>query len=435
MNKEIDRSSRLRNLSKIGVATLAAFVLSACGGETEADGNAGGQDTGFEYGAPQEEVDAIIEDLDPVTLTYQGGANSADAINAGPSLQFQEYVEERSGGKITLDMVWGQAIAPYVEVTDALVDGRLDIAYHVPIYFPEEYPAADAYGRTTQYTTSEPLTRAPLTTEAISQAVMSAQGWNNEEHLQAIRDEGLVPLSPTLNAGDYWTACNEPGTGLDDWKGRQMRIGGSLHIPLSESLEASSVSMEYGEVYEALQRSTVDCTYTQPQVSGNTGLLEVAPYVSHLDKERMTGAATGMFAAGPSFYDLPLAYQQIIFDGDVAHLAGNLQTTVDSIHQSVVEVDEADGQFIPMESDAEALIVETQEDMVDELIQEGRLPDDIREQMAEASEKWTQIVEELGYSDEGELGNLDEWYDPGSVDFRPLAERVFLDAAEVHRPQ
>lgn len=425
---------KVKNLRTTGVLALAVIVLSACGDGTATNDNADGEDIGFEYGALQEEVDAVLEDLEPVTLTYQGGANSADAINATASVNFQEYIEERSGGKITLDMVWGQAIAPYVEVTDALVDGRLDIAYHTPIYFPEEYPAADAYGRITQYSTSEPLTSAPLTTEAVSQAVMSAQGWNNDAHLQAIRDEGLIPLSPTLNAGDYWTACNEAGTGIEDWQGRQLRIGGSLHIPMSESLDASPVSMEYGEVYEALQRGTVDCTYTQPQVAGATGLLEVAPYISHLDDERMTGSATGMFVAGPSFEELPLAYQQIIFDAEVEHLAGNLQTTIDSIHQSVLDVDEAAGEFIPMEADAEAQLIETQESMVDELIQEGRLSEDIREQMATSSEKWGQIVDELGYSDHGELANFDEWYEPGSIDFRPLAERVFTEAAEAHRP-
>lgn len=432
--KRIHIGRKIKALPTTGVLVVAGLALSACGGGTATGDSAGGEDIGFEYGAPQDEVDAVLEDLEPVTLTYQGGANSADAINATASVNFQEYIEERSGGKITLDMVWGQAIAPYVEVTDALLDGRLDIAYHTPIYFPEEYPAADAYGRITQYSTSEPLTNAPLTTEAISQAVMSAQGWNNEEHLQTIRDEGLIPLSPTLNAGDYWTACNEAGTGLEDWQGRQLRIGGSLHIPMSESLDASPVSMEYGEVYEALQRGTVDCTYTQPQVAGATGLLEVAPYISHLDDERMTGSATGMFVAGPSFEELPLAYQQIVFDAEVEHLAGNLQTTVDSIYQSVLDVDEAAGEFIPMEADAEDQLVETQEAMVNDLIEQGRLPEDIREQMSAASEKWGQIVDELGYSDDGELANFDEWYEPGSVDFRPLAERVFEEAAEAHRP-
>src|SRR5699024_4036520 len=119
---------KIKTLSTMGVLVVAGLVLSACGGETASGDSAGGEDAGFEYGAPQEEVDAVLEDLEPVTLTYQGGANSADAINATASVNFQQYIEERSGGKITLDMVWGQAIAPYVEVTDALLDGRLDIA-------------------------------------------------------------------------------------------------------------------------------------------------------------------------------------------------------------------------------------------------------------------------------------------------------------------
>ncbi|SMY11885.1 hypothetical protein [Brevibacterium jeotgali] len=50
------------------------------------------------------------------------------------------------------------------------------------------------------------------------------------------------------------------------------------------------------------------------------------------------------------------------------------------------------------------------------------------------ADKWTGIVEELGYTDDGGLTELDEWYEPGSIDFRPLGERLFTEAAEQHRP-
>src|SRR5690606_42040273 len=105
-------------------------------------------------------------------------------------------------------------------------------------------------------------------------------------------DEGhaLRPLSPLVSSASYGAAGNAPGSESDAWKGRQIRIGGSAQTPISETLGASPVSMEYGEVFEALQRSTVDCTFIQGMVAGSTGLMEVAPHVSTLGEDRFTGA-------------------------------------------------------------------------------------------------------------------------------------------------
>ena len=412
-------------------AGAALALLSGCAGSAGGGGGGGGQGggEGFEYGASQEEINAAIADLDPVTLTYQPGASSQESETAASALRFKEYVEERSDGKITLEIVWGQAIASYTELEDALVDGRVDLAFHAAIYFPEEFPTIDAFSKITQYSTP-----APLTGEAISTAMMAELGWNTPEHLESFKEKGLTPLSPLMNSGDYWTACRDTGSSLDDWNGRQMRIAGTAHTAIAEALQASPVSMEYGETFEALQRGTVDCTFVQPQVAGSTGLLEVAPHVSTFADSRMTGSATAAHVAGSSFENLPLAYQQILFDGEVDHFHGIIQSTLDAQRQAVIDATEAGGEFTDMDPEAEKVMSDVQEQLVDDLIAEGRLPEDIREQMEASAEKWTGVVEELGYTDDGELTDFDDWYEPNGVDFRPLGERVFTEAAAAHRP-
>lgn len=411
------------------VAFSSMVLLSACGGTV---GNATSNDegVGFGYGASQEEVDAAIQDLEPVTLTYQPSATSPDVPAAVTGLSFKEAIEERSGGKITLDIVWGQAIAGYPEIDDALADGRVDISYHVPIYDPAAYPTIDAYNKLTQYSSADPLTG-----EAISQAMMSELAWNNDQLMEEYAEKGLTPLSPLLSSGDYWMACNSPGVAMEDWNGRQIRIGGTAQTTISESIGASPVSMEYGETFEALQRGTVDCTFVQGQVAGSTGLLEVAPHVSLFDQGRMTGGATAAHVAGSGFDDLPLAYQQIIFDADVDMFHGQMANTMDSGVAAVIDAREAGGGFTEIDPDVEAQMSEVQEELVDGLIDDGVLDEGIRDELEESAQKWTEIVDELGYTDGGELSELDEWYEPGDVDFRPLGERVFEEAALPHRPE
>lgn len=411
------------------IPTVVA-VLAGCGGSV---GGAGGSSagSGFEFGASQDDVDAAIADLDPVTLTFQPYAASPNSPAAAGAHAFMEAVEARSGGKIEFDVAWGQSIAAYPEVDDALADGRLDIAYSVPIYFPAEYPLTDAYNKVSHYSMA-----SPMVGEAISHAMMTEAGWNDPKVIEQYTDKGLVPLNPLVSSGNYWLACNSPGTAPDDWQGRQIRIGGSAQTPVSEAIGASPVSMEYGEAFEALQRSTVDCTFVQGQVAGSTGLMEAAPYGSTFADSRITGGVTAGQVAGSSFANLPLAYQQIIFDAvAIDYFHGQVLNVVEGSAQAVSDAKEAGGGLTAIDPEVEETISKTQEENVDAVIDDGLLPEDIRDQLGESADKWTGIVEELGYEDGGELADLDEWYEPGSVDFRPLAERLFEDAAAQHRPE
>src|SRR5699024_11063158 len=125
-----------RNLTPLGFIASSALLLSACAGDAgvaEADSQ-----EGFAYVASLDEVAEAIEDLEPVEITYQGGAQSPHSVTAMNDFAFKEYVEERSNGQISVEIIWGQAIAGYSEIEDALVDGRIDVAYAVPVYNPNE---------------------------------------------------------------------------------------------------------------------------------------------------------------------------------------------------------------------------------------------------------------------------------------------------------
>ncbi|MGO1396977.1 MAG: C4-dicarboxylate ABC transporter substrate-binding protein [Brevibacterium yomogidense] len=421
---------RLRTLAPAASAVASLALFAGCSGAVA--GSGGGSDaSGFDYGASQEDVDAAIADLEPITLTIQPYAASPEATAAIGEKSFMDAVEERSGGKITFDVAWGQSIAAYSEVDDALADGRIDIAFTTPIYAPADYPLTDAYNKLSHYSSA-----GPLTGEAVTQAQMSEAGWNNEDVLAGYADKGVTPLNPLVASGNYWSACNAPGTEMDDWQGRQIRIGGSAQTPISENLGASPVSMEYGEVFEALQRSTVDCTFIQGMVAGSTGLLEVAPHLSTLGEDRFTGAVTAGHVAGSSFETLPLPYQQIIFDAaNIDWFHGQISAVVGSSADAVADVREAGGEFTDMSDEARDTVLETQEDLVDGLIADGVIEEEIRTGLQDRAEHWASVVDELGYTDDGDVADLDEWYDQEATDFRPLAEQVYQEGALAHRPE
>src|SRR5699024_741210 len=96
------------------LALLAGCAGSVGGSGSDSEASAGEGFTADD--ASQDEIDEALADLDPVTLKFQPSAMSEKSILAPNGLDVKKAIEERSGGKITVDVVWGQAIASYDDV-------------------------------------------------------------------------------------------------------------------------------------------------------------------------------------------------------------------------------------------------------------------------------------------------------------------------------
>ena len=423
-------SARKHRLSAaVAVAATASLLVSGCaGGAGSADD--GGSGEGYEFGAPQEDVDAAIADLDPVEITYQAGAQSPNSVSAMNGNQFKEYVEERSGGKVTVDIVWGQAIAGYAEIDDALADGRVDVSYALPIYEPTKHPEFDALA-----TATAGMPNSPVLGEMIGNAAIVDMAWNNDELLATYEEQGLTPLTPMVSTGTYVSVCGEEGTALDDYDGRQIRVASVAHEQQVTELGGSPVSMEYVEVFEALQRGTVDCTFAQLLPSEETGLLEVAKHVAYTTPENsLSGRSAGANLAGVGYQNLPLAYQQIIFDSQMSGFAASNEVIAQGNAAGVTQLMEAGGEIGPMEEDADERIGETNDELLAGIEESGVIGSDVQGRATETADKWKQVADELGYTEKGGYEDMHEWFDADDYDFEPFAERVFEETALPHRP-
>lgn len=202
------------------LATLAVgalFVTSCAGGVGEADAG-----VGFEYGADQEEVDAAIADLDPVTITLQAGSPSPNAHWAKAPERLAEKVEERSKGKITVDVVYGQPIASLVDADEALADGRIDVAFVAPAYDQASYPA---YQDMLAVQSGQPS--SPIVGETAHVAQSLDLAWGTDQIISEMEDQGLIPLVPATSLGSFFLTCTSPAEGLNDWNGRKI---GRAHV-------------------------------------------------------------------------------------------------------------------------------------------------------------------------------------------------------------
>lgn len=406
---------------------LLALAVSGCAGSAGQSSETEGSGSGYAFGASEEEIAAAIADLEPVTLTYQSAASSPNSVQAKDRI-WAEGIEKRSGGKITVEIVYGQAIAGFAEVHDALADGRVDLAYTLPGYDPSKYPNFDELS----YSLSL-LPSSPMVGELAANAAGLEIGWGSKELLEEFESQGLVPFFPISASANFYPACTEEGTSADDWEGRQIRAGSRAHEAMAQSIGATPVSLEFVEVYEALQRKTVDCALNSMNSAFDYGFIDVAPHVSYVT-ETSVPRAPGAVLGGSTVANLPVAYQQIVFDSLVESFIGSAEVVIDGNYEGVSKVHEVDGTIAEMTDEVQESIAATNKELIAEIEDKGTHGTDLGDRVIASGEKWTAKAEELGFVDEGEFSDFDEWYDD-NTDFRPFAEAVYEEVLQAHRPE
>lgn len=412
----------------IAVTVVAATtMMTGCSSAPDGEQSVG---EGFSYGADQSVVDDAIADLDPVELTYQPTAASPELPSAASALAFAEAVEERSGGKITMDMVWGQSIAPYGEVHDALTDGRLDIAFDVPLYLSDQYPVFNS-----ALSVSQVGSGSSIVSETAVTAMMIELAWESEEIIEEFEGQGLDVLAPVITAGQYYFSCTQNMESLSDWEGAQVRIATARQREVMESVNAAPVFMEYTEAYEALERGALDCVLAPLTAIGAFGLSQVAPHFYYWDQQSPADAGQGAHLAGTGVQELPLAYRQIIFDAFAEYFHGQMTGISDSAAISATHAKESGGSVAPLPAEVEDAMNGAQRRGFEELVDDGEVPADALERAAELTSKWEQATADSGVQDGGDFSTVDEWYDPGDLDFMPLGQEIYEDVMIDHRPQ
>lgn len=415
-------------LTSAAVLTLAGCAGSVGGSPTGASGtdSAGEAGSGFAWNAPQEDVDAALADLEPVTLTYQPTAASGESIMAPGGTVLAEEIEKRSGGKIDVDIVWGQAIAGYTEVHDALADGRVDLAFTLPAYTPAEFAAFDAIG-----TAMSELPTSPYAGELVANAAGIDVAWDSAGVMGDFENAGLVPLIPLIASGGYYTMCSEPMSSLADWKGKQVRVGSAAGGDQVQALGASPVSLSFPETYEALQRGTVDCDLGQLIPNVEAGTFEVAPHIGYTTSHSFSRSA-GAYLAGKTYTELPVAYQQVIFDSMVAAFDGQMQVSVGGNAKAVEAAKAAGGTITEFDPEVQEALGTHAAGLAEDAGAAAGEPA-LASDLVASGEEWATRIAELGYTDGGGFADLDTWY-PEDTDYRKLGEAIFEQVMLEHRP-
>jgi TRAP-type C4-dicarboxylate transport system substrate-binding protein len=412
---------------------VPALMLAGC---SKADRDAaGGEGEGVPVGATAEEYQAALGDMEPVELTYQVSASSAESSSGQREEAFADAVEEMSGGAITLDIVYGNAVVPPDEISSALADGRLDLAHWLTSYHADEMKAF-----TNLQDALVSVETSPLQGEIVSHFTAQEVAFNTPEIMEEFDAHGMTVLNPYNTFGSTALACTSEKGSPADFDGDQIRANAAAQSQQIDALGGSTVTLQLAETYEGLQRNVLQCTFGSPTSMVMSGWLETAGNV-YMPKDSSFVSGPGSIVAGSSWDGLPLAAQQLIYDQIVAYNTGELGNAFVSAIAAAQASTESGGSGMHfLDSESEEALKAGNQRILDAVAESENLDgQQLLTDVEESAAKWADIAEELGYTDEGDYLDFADWYagngdvmDPEYVG--PIVDRFYEEVLAEHRP-
>jgi TRAP-type C4-dicarboxylate transport system substrate-binding protein len=187
---------------------------------------------------------------------------------------FADEVTKRSSGKLRIQVFAGGALGKPTELLKLVSEGGVQIATTSPAYFPSQLPLLSA-------TNSLPLV---FKDAAQAQRILPAL-YADTPALQAELEElNLRPVPGFWHTVDpYYMICRTPIRTLADMKGKKVRSYGDDVPRMLQAIGAVPVNLLPGDLYESLQKGTVDCTPYSLGTAVSLKLHEVAKYVTFLN--------------------------------------------------------------------------------------------------------------------------------------------------------
>lgn len=233
------------------MALVLCFGLVACGGGSSDD--AASNDNGF--------------DKISLTMTVNGTDTQIDTL---VGQKFAELVEEATDGAVIIDVFPNDQLAGgnAAKGMEMLADGSVDIA---------------AYATVTMGALDEGLTvgLTPWIFDDYADARATIDATGLDYYANILDDYNITLLGSFHNGFRQLSNAKRPVLTPDDMAGLKIRTPGSaIYQNTFTALGASPSTLNWGEVFTALQQGTIDGQENGLSITNTSGVLEVQPYVT-----------------------------------------------------------------------------------------------------------------------------------------------------------
>ena len=235
------------------------------------------------------------------TQSARPGTPRADYL-----VRFQKAVAERTKGEIEVQIYWANSLVHAKEALEAVQLGTADMADLAVGYFSDKIRLLQVAGL--PFSVSDPV-KAWQGTERVLKQIPEASA--------ELTKFGHKVVGMTATAS-YQLVAHDPIRNLADLKGKKVGTFGRIAPKAIKAGGGIPVSTTGGEMYEALQRKTIDARILSFEAAQRFKTYEVAKYMSKIEMGCIAGVS--MFTINKRKWDsLSKEHQKIILEeGDKA---------------------------------------------------------------------------------------------------------------------
>lgn len=419
----------LRHHRLAGMVAAGTAIIMAVAGCSTTSSNA--DQTSVPVGADKETYVQALAEMDPVQLKVQL-LTPSNSAHAKATEAYTKAVQEWSGDKITFKIHYSGAVTS-TGVEAAVADGLIDIAPLYPSMDPDNFPV-QAFASNYAFMNDG---------SAIAGTLQSAGAWVeagfDEQVVTELQDEGLQPLLPMMVPTSNHLYCGDKKvTSLDDARGAQLRASTPGNVAEVKAIGAVAVNLPTLEIFEGIQRGTVDCVVTTWAVPMTFGLAEVSKNWMVDPDVHFTGSSETL-AIGKATWDrLPLAAQQLLWDQLGVYLTSYIENNVFATIDGALS--QADQHGVKISEYGEDLTKALQ-DHHDQLLTQadknspkGFDGQTFVDSAQKSHEAWKKTITDLGYADDVEWADFHSWSQDNKIDVKPFVNRLVEDVLSKHRP-
>lgn len=254
----------MKKFLALTLALIMSLSMAACGGNNGGQSNAPVNDSS--NNAPVQ-TPASGKAEYTIIMANNGTTDLENPQNVG-NYKFKELVEERSGGRIAVELHIAGALGGAREVVEGVQLGTITMG-------------DIENGPMDSFVSSAALWNLPYlfsSLEEIHAIQASDIGKNIQAGFEAV---GIKHLAFNDGGFRYFTNSKRPMTTVSDFKGLKIRVMESpIYISMVESMGASAVPMAFSELYTGLQQGTVDGQENPLDLIYAQSYFEVQDYLS-----------------------------------------------------------------------------------------------------------------------------------------------------------
>lgn len=193
-------------------------------------------------------------------------------------------IEKRTNGRVKIQYYFAESLVKTMDSLSAVSTGIADVQFLAPGYFPTQLALSGGPELIYQTRSNWVLAKA-----------YNEMALTFPPFMKMMKDNNVVLMS-SLPASEVVVLSGKPIKNLADLKGKKMRAMGLMNTAMKD-LGATPVAMPLPEVYEALERNTIDGLTGIPLYLVTTFKLQEAA-------KNLVNPSIGCYAAGGFFMNL-----------------------------------------------------------------------------------------------------------------------------------